>query len=174
MRTGQTPPTPTLTAGNILRLFDEGAISEEEAARRLEELKAVPTFTPLPTSTSPPPVASPTMIPSPTPILEEQENDVRWRDDIPALETAVHQMISDYRQQHGQAALIYNEDIIAAQARKHSVNMASYHKSYGLLIHAEEIGPDPFQNTRFGCGENVLAKPRANVIYVRHVGQSHL
>ena len=93
-----------------------------------------------------------------------KEAPSHWLEDISMLEAAVHERINTYRGGHGLGALIYSSDI-ANIAQRHSERMASAYQVRGILLHSDELSPsDPFENSSFGCGENILMTPRVSAV----------
>ena len=82
---------------------------------------------------------------------------IGWLDDLGLLEDDVHRAVNVYRDSFGLSALI-SDVKIADKAREHSRMMAPIYATTGVLVHSNE---SVFTDTGFGCGENVLARPRS-------------
>ena len=85
----------------------------------------------------------------------------RWQNEIGDLEKAIAREINSYRVSLGLSALTFDNKI-ADQARQHLEKMAKFYAIKGELVHSDELTlSDPFLGTGFGCGENVLSRPRS-------------
>ena len=80
-----------------------------------------------------------------------------WLDDIGILENAVHRGVNEYRDSFGLPALI-SDVAVSDKARHHSTRMAPLYPVTSELFHSAK---STFIGTGFGCGENVLARPRS-------------
>ncbi len=100
----------------------------------------IPTFTPRPT-----PTLSPTPImPTPNPVPASSAAigaDGRYNQE--ALETTVHQLINEYRDEQGRAVFRWDEEL-AALARAHSLDMAKH----DYYRHVNRAGDDPTARAR--------------------------
>jgi uncharacterized protein YkwD len=118
----QTAPAPTLTAGQIFELNDEGELSNDQAAALLVSLwteEAAPESVRIETAPAGQPVAATNIrtIAPPTPLRGSAE----W---IAVLESKIHDLINLERRDRSLGNLDH-DSILAETARYHSQDMAS-------------------------------------------------